>query len=446
MAESTRSTKVVIDTNLLLDDSKILFKLSKEYTDLILPITVLQELDKHKFKQDTSYSAREAIRAIIEFKAEYPDNIIFDTEDCTGAFNNDQSIIASARRHSAVLATKDMSMSIIAESQGVAVKLYDVVMNNIFHPYVYIHQDALYWSCPEGIFGYGRLLYDDNKGTEYSDAFDLFERASERKLNEDAWFFVFINTPTARATIYAHNPIKKTFTKIDDNPNYREIRVEHNSIKARDDYQVCAIFALKEAPHCLITGRWGSGKTLLSTAAALNKDKDKKVFVSRAPIGINAKYNLGYLPGDKMDKMQDWLAGFMSALYYLYGNTRGQGTEGKGYDFIKDTLFKQKFEPISMNSIQGLSLLDNDTLIVDEVQLIDVNFMSMILSRPSETGRLILLGDLKQTYNVVKPAESGLLKLLRVLPHRSIAYVELQNSYRSDILELADLLQDKTIG
>jgi predicted ribonuclease YlaK len=70
----------------------------------------------------------------------------------------------------------------------------------------------------------------------------------------------------------------------------------------------------------------------------------------------------------------------------------------------------------------------------------------MILSRPSESGRLILLGDLGQTYDVVKPSESGLLKLLRVLPHRSIAYVDLKNSYRSEILEVAEMLQDKTIG
>jgi PhoH-like ATPase len=148
----------------------------------------------------------------------------------------------------------------------------------------------------------------------------------------------------------------------------------------------------------------------------------------------------------KEDKMQDWLAGFMSALYYLYSNTRGQQKDGEGYDYVKDVLFKEKLEPLPMNSIQGLSLLDNDTLIVDEVQLIDVSYMSMILSRPSESGRLILLGDLAQTYDVVKPSESGLLKLLRVLPHKSIAYVDLKASYRSDILEVADLLQDKTIG
>jgi PhoH-like ATPase len=98
-----------------------------------------------------------------------------------------------------------------------------------------------------------------------------------------------------------------------------------------------------------------------------------------------------------------------------------------------------------MNSIQGLSLLDEDTLIVDEAQLITIDYMSMILSRPSETGKLILLGDIKQTYSVVKPSESGLLKLLRILPSKYIAYVELQNSYRSPLLEVADKLQDRSI-
>ena len=57
-------------------------------------------------------------------------------------------------------------------------------------------------------------------------------------------------------------------------------------------------------------------------------------------------------------------------------------------------------------------------LLVDEVQLISVDYMSMILSRPTENGKLIMMGDLAQSYDVVKPSESGLLKLLRALPHR----------------------------
>ena len=439
--------KVVVDTNLLLDDSKILFKLTKQYKKIVIPIEVLKELDKHKFKTNTAFSAREAIRALKEFKKDFPDNIIFDVNAISVDMDdtNDAKIIKCAKTHEATLATKDMSMGIIAEAENVKTQLYDVVLNNLFNPYVYIEQYKLYEHTKYGVFSYGRIFDEE----EYENMFELFKVAGEREnLNNKAWFFVIINTPTPNPTVYAHNPIKKIFQKIDDDPTYCGITDNRDRktrrIKARDVYQKCAIYALTEAPHALITGRWGSGKTLLATAKAL-ANEDKKVFVSRAPIGLNSKYELGFMPGDKTDKMQEWLAGFTSALYYLYSNTRGQDKEG-GYDYVKDVLFRSKLEPIPMNSIQGLSLLDNDTLIVDEVQLITVDYMSMILSRPSETGKLILLGDLAQTYDVVKPSESGLLKLLRVLPHPSIAYVDLKESYRSDLLELADLLQDKTIG
>jgi predicted ribonuclease YlaK len=852
--------KVIVDTNLLLDDSKILFKLTKQYKKIVIPITVLKELDKHKFKPNTSFSAREAIRALKEFKENFSDKIEFDVGDIDldNDENNDAKIIKCARNNNATLATKDMSMGIIAEAQNLKTKLYDVVLNNLFNPYLFIEQDVLFEHNEEGVFGYGKTI----DGKNYDEVFNLFKMAGKKEnLSKDSWFFVIINTPTPNPTIYANNPIKNIFQRIDNDPAYCEINdtrwKKAKKIKARDIYQKCAIYALKEAQHVLITGRWGSGKTLLSTAEALNNE-DKKIFVSRAPIGLNSKYNIGFVPGPqpldakiltptgwttmgkikkgdyvitsdgekaevletydkgikdvytiettnggktracgdhlwatkthnelkhnydfklrstleikntlinensgdkynhtlpmcdivqydsnnelpikpytmgvllgdgsfsnsmsfssvddeivnrveseikeysmhltrhniyytisgnytsnkpakpviitdikndnkivyasvveaskilkvhkitlwrrckkeltvdgkrykfgkrerwqnyiknciyklglehtkantkfipeiykrssvedrisilqglmdtdgtikattgeqslttiskrlaedvieiarslgmnatyytrnrigkttkrpedigdiitrhisyevsipksnninifhlsrkankvkmptrnkhvkikdiiynnkeavkcikinsekslyitddfivthntKEDKMQDWLAGFMSALYYLYSNTRGQQKDGEGYDYVKDVLFKEKLEPLPMNSIQGLSLLDNDTLIVDEVQLIDVSYMSMILSRPSESGRLILLGDLAQTYDVVKPSESGLLKLLRVLPHKSIAYVDLKASYRSDILEVADLLQDKTIG
>jgi len=437
-------TKVVIDTNLLLDDSKILFKLINSYNKIVIPITVLKELDKHKFKKATAFSARQAIRALVEFKEKYKDRIIFDTKsvDVLNDDTNDTKIIRCTQRHDATLATKDMSMDIIAEAQGIDTQLYDIILNNIFNPYVYIEQYKLFDSNNDDSFDYGRYF----SGDDYKNVFNLFCKVGERKLSKDTWFFVIINTPTNNPTVYAHNPIRYSLERIDDDPNYRNIRNKKGRvIKARDVYQTCAIYALKESQHVLITGSWGTGKSLLSCAQALSKD-EKKIFISRAPIGLNSKYNIGFVPGDKIEKMQDWLAGFMSALYYLYSNTRGQGVDGYGYDHIKEVTFREKLEPIPLNSIQGLSLLDNDTLIIDEVQLIDINYMSMILSRPSESGRLILLGDLGQTYDVVKPSESGLLKLLRVLPHKSLAYVNLKISYRSDIIELADLLQDKTMG
>jgi PhoH-like ATPase len=429
---------ILIDTNLLLDDANVIYKLSREYDKIIIPLTVLKELDEKKYNPNLSYSARNAILSIRQFKEEQPDKITFhigDEELC----NSDAKIIRAAEETEAVVATKDMSMSLIAEAKGLETKIYDVVLNNIFNPYVYIQHKELY--VDEDVFAYGQ----EYSGESYERILNLFSVASERELNRNAWFFVFINVETERPVIYANNPTKHRLDRIDNSSEYLEIRLSGSTIKARDSYQNCAMYALQEAPHCLITGRWGSGKTLLSVAHTL-AHSSRKSFITRPPIGLDRKYDLGFLPGNKCDKMMDWLAGFTSALYYLYGNTRGQNKAGVNYDHIKDVMFNELFEILPMNSIQGLSLLDNDVLMVDEIQLINISYLSMILSRPSKTGKLILMGDLKQTYNVVRPSESGLLKLLRVLPHKSLAYVELQNSYRSDILEVADMLQDKTIG
>ena len=430
--------KIIIDTNLLLDDANVIYKLSREYEKIIIPLTVLKELDDKKYDPNLSYSARNAILSIKLFKEEYPDKITFHIGDdeITG---NDAKIIRAAAENESGLATKDMSMSIQAEAKGIDTRFYDVIANGIFEPYIYIQHEKLY--IDEDVFSYTQMYADE----DYEAIFDLFTRASEKELNRDAWFFVFINVDAERPIVYANNPIDHIFDRIDNNSTYLEIKVDSEKIKARDPYQNCAMYALKEAPHCLITGCWGSGKTLLSTAHALSHSK-RKSFITRAPIGLDKKYDLGFFPGDKADKMIDWLAGFLSALYYIFGNSRGQAKDGASYDHIKDKMFHEVFEILPMNSIQGLSLLDKDVLMVDEVQLISVDYLSMILSRPSETGKLILMGDLKQTYNVVKPSESGLLKLLRMLPHPSMAYVELQNSYRSNLLEVANKLQDKTIG
>ena len=55
---------VLIDTNLYLDDSDIIFKLSAKFKKILIPLTVLKELDKKKYNKDLSYSARNAIQAI----------------------------------------------------------------------------------------------------------------------------------------------------------------------------------------------------------------------------------------------------------------------------------------------------------------------------------------------------------------------------------------------
>lgn len=422
---------ILIDTNVLLDDPKILHKSIKTYEKVVIPLTVLKELDKHKFNPDLSYSARTAIYEIVAFKEEYPDRLILATNDDETS-TNDLLILEAAKEHDADVATKDLSMSVIAEAKGIDTVLYDIITNGLFKPYKYVDVEAL-----NG--------FDYQQHYRYED----FISKSGVEVAADCWQFVFMFALNENdiAYVYATNPLKGSVVRIDNEPKYREVSVEGNRIKALDFYQICALYAMIEAESVLITGKWGTGKTLLSSAYAL-ANNNSKVFITRPPVGINHKFDIGYLPGDKDEKMMSWFAGFMSALYFIYANTRNQVSnkdkEVMRYDMVKDKYFKQCFETMPINAIQGMSLLEGDTMIVDELQLIDIDYLSMILSRASENSKLILLGDLAQTYNVVRPSESGLLKLLRILPHRSLAYVDLQNSYRNELVELADKLQDKT--
>lgn len=427
--------KVVVDTNLFLDDEKILYKLAKEYKRIIIPLTVLKELDQHKYKRDTSYSARKAILAIRDFRDEKPESIKF-RHDYKELTDNDMKIIDAAMNEQATIATKDISMSIIAEANGLDTRLYDVILNNIFDPYIYLESEILIEG--NNVFTFQQYY----EGKDYHKTINIISNKIKQELLTETWFFLIINCDDG-ICVYANNPITYRLERIDNRPQYRELKIKENTIKAQDEYQNCALYSLKNAPNTLLTGRWGSGKSLIGTAFAV-ENTFRKVFITRPPVGINKKYDLGFMPGAKEDKMLEWVSGIMSALYFIFANTRSQKGSGVTYDHVRDQMFGDLFEPIPVNSIQGMSLLRGDIMVVDEVQLLDVDTLSMILSRPSKGGKLILLGDLKQTYNVVKPSESGLLKLLRALPHKSLSYVKLQNSYRSDLLEIADMLQDKS--
>lgn len=427
--------KIVIDTNILLDDPTVLYKLSKEYEKVVIPITVLKELDKHKFNKDLSYSARSAIHELLAFKNRYPEKIHFSVgEHELEEKSNDLKIIEAALNHEADIATKDISMSIIAESKDVETKLYGTISNGLHRPYRYVEQNDI-----PG-FEFAQEYYEDL----YDAVIEKFELVLKEDINKDSWFFVFIAHEGTNVALYANNPLNRELHRIDNHPMYRDIQIDGTVIKAKDWYQVCALYALEVAPNVLLTGKWGSGKTLLGTAQALQNKR--KTFIMRPPVGISAKYDIGYLPGDKDEKLIGWCAGFLSALYFIYSNTSNQvcGSGTCEFDYVKEKMFKEKFEIVPLNGVQGMSLLRGDTMIVDEVQLIDIDTLSMILSRANVGSKLVLLGDLAQTYKVIRPSESGLLKLLRALPHHALCHVDLKNHYRNDLLEIADILQDKS--
>jgi PhoH-like ATPase len=93
---------------------------------------------------------------------------------------------------------------------------------------------------------------------------------------------------------YCYNP-NKGIERIDNIPETSKIRIKNAKIiEPKDIYQKCAVYAMKEADAALITGRFGSGKTLIATAMALSLTK-RKIFITRPPIGISSAYDLSLI-------------------------------------------------------------------------------------------------------------------------------------------------------
>ena len=435
---------VLIDTNMYLDDAKIIYKLSREYEKTLIPLTVLKELDKKKFDKDMSYSARNALKSILSFIAENKDRVIFDIERYKHLSEPDEKILASAEKYRAVVATKDVSMSIQAGAMGLEYLLHDLILNNVFNPYINIHMNDLHKETEDDIFDYkSEYLEEDYQRTVY-----IFSVLGKRKLSEDSWWFVIIDNDTKNPVVYANNPIKLKIERIDDKPKYRKIDVDKDaSVKALDPYQNCAIYAMIEAPNVLMCGSYGSGKSLLSTAYSMAYN-DRKTFISRPNLTVDRRFELGFLPGSVKEKLSPWMAGFMSSLYYMFSNTKGQTTEkmeAGSYDYVKEQVFDRYFEMLPLETLQGMSFLKGDLLLLDETQLCSISILSVILSRFGKGSKLIATGDVKQIYGVIQPSESGLMKLIRLLPHKHLAYVVLKHNYRSELLELADELQNKSL-
>jgi len=436
--------KIVVDTNIIMDDSEIIYKLLKDYDQIIFALTTIKELDKHKFDKNKSYSARCALRSIKEFQKKYPNKILFSTNDHEIS-QNDEKIIEVALQHDATLATKDVSMGLIANTRGVDTQMYDVMMNGIFDPYYYVDEKELYEVTGDDIFSFGQK-YDNG---DYDILLKIVSDITKRPIKRDSWVFIFINVSGRSPIVYANNPIKEIIERIDNISKYRKINIDsHTSINALDEYQNCGIYAMIEAPNVLLCGSYGSGKSLLTTAYSLAFN-DRKTYITRPNIGVDSRLQVGYLPGQLNDKLFQWQTGIMSSLYYIYSGTKDKTDMkmrgGPTYDFVKDAIFKKYFEMMSLETIQGVSFLKSDLVLLDEVQLCSISILSTVLSRFGNGSKLIMTGDPKQSYETIRPAESGLLKTLRILPHKSIAYVELKYNYRSDLIEVADMLQNKVV-
>ena len=201
-------------------------------------------------------------------------------------------------------------------------------------------------------------------------------------------------------------------------------RIRKNEIKylvQLNEEQKEAKRLIVENQIVIITGRAGSGKSLVSAQAALDflfKKQIDKIFVTRATIEVGN--SLGYLPGGIDEKFNPYLEAFQENLLKCYDHLR-----------VKEILDNKQVLTYPVQFIRGKTI--DDILIVEEAQNLTKAQMLAILTRLGKTGKIIVNGDNEQ--KDIKDEFNGLSYAIELSKKiEGIKWIKLQENHRSDLV------------
>lgn len=204
-------------------------------------------------------------------------------------------------------------------------------------------------------------------------------------------------------------------------------------IKPRNPEQYCLFDMLKDKTSKikLVTGRFGSGKTLAMVNAALElveKGKFDRIIWVRNNVPVKDAPEIGFLPGDDFAKLKPFLGPFID---------HAGGEEG-----VTKLLEEDKLQVIPLGHLRGRSL-KNCILLCSECENFTKEHIQLLMGRIDEGSQLWLDGDLKQRDKQIFEKSAGIEKLVeRLKGNRLFAYVHLVKSERSEVAALADMLDD----
>jgi PhoH-like ATPase len=443
MKRKSNKKLFIIDTNVLLHDYKCIYNF--EENDIIIPIVVLEELDKFKRGNDLiNFHAREFTRELDKLSGdmlltaniplgENLGNMHIETgkdfsEKVSQSFPErtaDHRILAIAewvcstnKDKTVVLITKDINLRMKAKSLGIISQDYenDKVANI----------DDLY----KGI----RILEGVNQEAinklyEAPEGVNISELNIESGLRGHQFFIMKNNGSSALAHF---NPLSKMLSRVIKQTTY--------GIDPRNAEQTFAIEALTNPDIQLVslTGKAGTGKTLLALAAALSQHKRyKQIFLAR-PIVPLANRDLGFLPGDVKEKMDPYMQPLYDNLTVIKHKFSHQSPE---FLRINDMMKEEKLVITPLAYIRGRSL-SSIFFIVDEAQNLTPHEIKTIITRAGEGTKMIFTGDIEQIDSpYLDTASNGLSYLSDKMKDQDIfAHVNLVKGERSFLAELASKL------
>ena len=203
-----------------------------------------------------------------------------------------------------------------------------------------------------------------------------------------------------------------------------------DKLKAKDVYQRMAIDSLISNTMTCVSGKAGSGKSLLSLLVAMyliETGKYDRLVVLFNPCQVRGATQMGYYQGSLTEKaMQSNIGNILITKF--------------GDRFAVDNYIAQgKIKLIPMSDCRGMEILDTEILWITEAENTTIDLMKICLSRVSSGAKVFIEGDFDQTDNKLFDCNNGMMRAIEVLSgEKEFGYVQLQNVWRSRIAELTD--------
>lgn len=428
----------ILDTSVYLTDYHSIY--SFKNNDIVVPLKVLEEIDKHKKRQDTvGYNSRQIIKVFDELRSKGSLNagvrlgrgkgiisaLRYDKEHIPSDWDlsvPDNQIIVTALTVSAnfpnrkcVVVSRDINMRVKCDSVGLDTE--DYALNQVVE------------SASEVYTGFVEHLVDDQVIDQFYESEEIYLDENESKKFYPNQFILLVSNANDKKTALAkfvesNFPLKHV-------TGHKDVW----GVSARNKEQSFAMDLLLDPSVTLVSlvGKAGSGKTLCAIAAGLEQVMDNqnplytRLIVSR-PIQPMGK-DIGFLPGSMEEKMSPWLAPIQDNLRALMGDDKAT---------LAMYMQTGTIEVEALTYIRGRSI-SNAFIIIDEAQNLTRHEIKTILTRVGEGTKIILTGDVEQIDNVyIDETSNGLTYAVEKLKiHDITGHVTLKKGERSKLATIA---------
>ena len=429
-AKEVRERTYVLDTSVLLSDPGAIFRFAEHH--VVLPVTVVSELERKRHDPEIGYFARQALRYLDDLRQKH-ERLDFPISVGDGGTlrvelnHSNQSVLPSGLQlgdnDSRILAvavnlasegtpvtvvSKDLPMRVKAASVGLSAEEYRAE-----------------FARDSGWTGVTEIALSADEMSElYDDESFPTPLVQDLPLNTG----LVITSERGSALGRVTQPGRVSLVRGD-----RDVF----GLNGRSAEQRLAIDLLLDESVGIVSlgGRAGTGKSALALCAGLEavleRNLHKKIMVFRPLYAVGGQ-ELGYLPGDQGEKMNPWAEATFDTLGSVVSS-----------NVMTEVVERGLLEVLPLTHIRGRSLHDA-FVIVDEAQSLERNVLLTVLSRIGQNSRVVLTHDVAQRDNLRVGRHDGVVSVIEALKGQSLfAHITLTRSERSPIAALVtDLLED----